>query len=142
MLEEYKNILLGAKIGSGCYRDVYNCRLRDDLVVKIEREDKEFHNIKEWTIWSELEYADEYNKWLAPCLEISKNGKILIQKKVEFGRQKEYPKEIPSFFTDVKPDNFGFIGNQLVCCDYGSTIFTRFFNKKLIKADWKQEKFN
>jgi hypothetical protein len=137
MEQSYKDILIGKKIGSGCYRDVYLCRLDTSLVVKIEKENKNFHNIKEWNIWEEIKYSD-YQKWFAPCFDISDDGKILIQRKIEFGRKGDYPKKVPSFFTDVQPKNFGFIGKQLVCCDYGSTIITRSFNdKKQLRADWK-----
>lgn len=137
MEQALKDILIGKKIGSGCYRDVYHCKLDYSLVVKIEKEEGEFHNIKEWNIWKELEYSP-LKKWLAPCISISNDGKILIQKKIEFGRKKEYPKKVPAWFTDVQPKNFGFIGKQLVCCDYGSTIVTRKFDDKKMKiADWK-----
>lgn len=137
MEQALKDILVGTKIGSGCYRDVYRCKLDYSLVVKIEKEEGQFHNIKEWNIWEELKYCP-LKKWFAPCISISNDGKILIQKKIEFGRKKDYPNKIPSFFTDVQPHNFGFIGKQLVCCDYGSTIITRNFNDKKLKiADWK-----
>ena len=135
MEQSFKDVLIGKRLGSGCYRDVYQCKLDTSLVVKIEREEGEFHNIKEWNIWKELEYSD-LKKWLAPCYEISNDGKILIQQKIEFGRHKDYPAKIPTFFTDVQTKNFGFIGEQLVCCDYGSTIVTRNFNNTLKKADW------
>lgn len=137
MEQSYKNILIGKKIGSGCYRDVYLCRLDTSLVVKIEKENREFHNIKEWNIWEEIKYS-KLKKWFAPCIDISEDGKVLIQQKIEFGRKKDYPKKVPSFFTDVQPKNFGFIGKQLTCCDYGSTIITRSFDDKKQKiADWK-----
>jgi hypothetical protein len=132
-----KDILIGKKMGNGCFRDVYLCKIDYSLVVKIEKENGEFHNIREWLVWKELEYS-ELKKWFAPCIYISNDGKVLIQKKIEFGRKKDYPDKVPSFFTDIQTHNFGFIGKQLVCCDYGSTIITKNFNdKKLKKADWK-----
>jgi len=41
--------------------------------------------------------------------------------------EKHIPDKIPAFFTDVKPDNWGWIGNQLVCHDYAHCLekFTR-----------------
>lgn len=137
MEKSLKEILIGKKLGSGCYRDVYLCRLDSSLVVKVEREEKEFHNIKEWNIWDELKYSD-IKKWFAECIDISNDGKILIQKRVYFGRKEDLPKKIPTFFTDIQPANFGFIKKQLTCCDYGSTIITKMFNdKKLKSADWR-----
>lgn len=136
MEEALKDLLIGKKIGSGCYRDVYQCKLDYSLVVKIEKDKGDFHNIREWQIWKEVEYTDNA-KWFAPCVSISPDGKVLIQKKVEIGRKKDYPEKIPEFFTDIQVPNFGFIGKQLVCLDYGSTKIARSFNdKKLKKADW------
>ena len=135
--QSLKDILIGGKIGSGCYRDVYQCKLDYSLIVKVEKSGGEFHNIKEWNIWEEVKYSP-LKKWFAPCISISDDGTILIQKKIELGRKKDYPKKVPSFFTDIQTHNFGFIGKQLVCCDYGSTIITRNFNDKNLKiADWK-----
>jgi len=136
MGNEYKDILLGKKLGEGCYRNVYQCKLGYNLVVKVEKDEYDFHNIKEWNIWKEIEYAD-ICKWFAPCYHISPNGKILIQEKVEFSRRKDYPEKIPSFFTDIQLANFGFIKDRFVCSDYGSTVVTGSFSEnKMKKTDW------
>jgi len=106
------------------------------LVVKIEKYEAYFQNVKEWAIWKEVEHTP-LAKWFAPCTHISNDGKILLQKKVEIGRKKDYPEKIPSFFNDIKIDNFGFIGNQLVCFDYGLIkISKNFSDKKLVKISW------
>ncbi len=136
MLQEYEGIFLGSKIGNGCYRDVYNYRLNEKLVVKIERDDTTFSNILEYKIWEEVQYADDLSKWFAPCIAISPNGKILIQKKAERALKKDYPKELPAFFSDIKMDNFGFLDGRLVCFDYGSLPLTKWFGMRMKKADW------
>lgn len=137
MEEELKDVLIGTKLGWGIHRDVYKCKIDDSFVVKVEREDHNFANIIEWKIWEEVQYAENLARWFAPCERISTNGKILIQKKVEMGRKKDYPRQIPAFFTDVKMENFGFIGNQLVCFDYASIVWSRNLNeKKMKKVIW------
>jgi len=129
LIEEYRDVLLGKMLGYGCYRVVYECALNKDYVVKIENANGGFSNIKEWKLWEEVEYTP-FKKYFAPCIFISDNGKVLIQKKVRLVLQEELPKEVPYFFTDVKPENFGFIGKQFVCCDYGSIPFSHKWSEK------------
>lgn len=133
MIDELKEILIGKKIGSGAYRDVYNCRLDSSVVLKIEKEAGTFSNIREWKLWEEIVYGP-FEKWFAPCIDISPNGHILIQKKVEPLRKSELPKEVPYFFTDVKPENFGLLNGKFVCCDYGSVPFSRHWTEKRMRA--------
>jgi len=45
----------------------------------------------------------------------------------------ERPREVPEFFSDLKYDNWGWIGNKFVCHDYG-------FLYKFIKYDKKMQK--
>jgi len=50
--------------------------------------------------------------------------------KTEEKPNKPRPKEIPDFFTDIKWDNFGWIGNKFVCHDYGFLYrFIKYENK-------------
>jgi len=37
---------------------------------------------------------------------------------------KDYPPKVPLFFTDLKIENYGWIGDQFVCVDYGSVYFS------------------
>ena len=131
----YKAILLGEKIGSGCFRDVYECKLNDKYVVKVMRDDAidTFANVIEWKIWEEIQDYKTMSKWFAPCEFITDDGKVLIQHKVRIRDIEKYPKKVPTFFTDIKQDNFGFIGKQLVCFDYNTTILTKNWNAKTLK---------
>jgi len=125
--------LCGKKIGSGCYRKVYECSFDNTLVVKVESRSQCFSNILEWTYWGELHWMEGYKEWLAPCVQISPSGGVLIQKKIEPIRRNELPKKLPQFLTDIKPENFGMYEGRLVCCDYGSILCD--WSKKLKKIE-------
>lgn len=135
---DIKHTLRGKKISHGASRSVYECRLRKDLVVKIETKGQSFSNATEWQIWQEAEYYG-ITEWLAPCEFISPSGIVLIQKKttpapLDF----VYPIEIPAFFADIKKENFGLLEGRLVCHDYGNHHCFRLAlqNKKLQKVEW------
>ncbi len=65
------------KIGSGKARDVY--ALDEDTVVKVARcEEGVDCNRREWRIWHT---ASRIRKILVPCIDISEDGKKLIQKR-------------------------------------------------------------
>lgn len=110
----------GDKLGSGVYRDVYQLKEYPSLVVKIEREPSsggEFANIREWNNYHDYSKVDFVIPWLAPVITISETGQTLIQSKANL-KFKNYPTHVPEWFTDVKYDNFGFIGKRFVCIDY------------------------
>ena len=131
--------LLGEKIGRGIYRTVYQHNWDKDYVIKIEPKNTEC-NITEYLLWDEIRGLKNelawVKDWFAPVLWVSPNGKILcMQKTYEYPKNKklERPNEIPAFFTDIKWDNFGWIGSKFVCHDYG-------FLYKFIKYEKKMQK--
>lgn len=119
-LPEIRKAICGKRIGMGSSRKVYVLKQNPEYVVKIERYTAygDFTNVMEWRNW--LNYKDWkfLGPWLAPCATINVTGTVLIQRRVEFRARKFYPKYIPAFFTDLKLQNFGFIGDQFVCIDY------------------------
>lgn len=136
------DILCGEYLGGGQYRDVFELKFNTkDFVVKIETlKYRRFNNVKEWEIWQLVEgYQGEAEEnitsWFAPCEQISNNGRILIQRRTKdfYIKEDKLPEKIPNFFTDVKPENFGWIGNKLVCHDYADVLlrlgFLGFKNK-------------
>ena len=136
MKNELENFLIGSKLGFGIHRDVFKYSLDQSLVVKIANSPEGRQaNILEFFIYDELKET-EFKKWFAPCIEVSEGGKYLIQKKIEFGRVKNYPTKIPAFFTDLKEDNYGWIGKQFVCCDYAGTVLTRCISRKMKNHKW------
>lgn len=131
-------LFLGKLIGSGMSRQVYQFAHDKEYVVKVDVTDSRFQNVLEWEVWQTVKDT-KYAKWFAPCLDISANGHFLIQKKIEKIPKKQYPKKIPPFFTDLKYDNFGVIGKQFVCCDYG-TAHIDALNAYFLKKELKQKK--
>lgn len=131
-----KKFFCGKQIGYGVYRHVYELKQDPNYVVKLQTAEG-FDNLKEWIIWNELSYAEDLKKWFAPCIGINLTGTVLFQKRVEFREKKQYPKVLPSFFTDLKIENYGFIKNQLVCCDYGGVLLCSSLNaKNTRRARW------
>lgn len=133
------NMLCGDKIGSGVYRDVFRCKLRPDLVVKVERETeyRDFANVREMRFWCDNQDCTAIAKWLAPCEFLSPDGRVLLQKKATIVTEDDLanlPKQLPAFLTDTKFGNFGWLNGKLVCVDYASVISN--VSTRLRKADW------
>lgn len=118
------NLLCGDLIGGGIHRQVFECKLRPDLVVKVEDQDyRDFANVKEMQFWRDHSFVKKIAVWLAPCEHLSPDGRILIQKRVEkVTAAYKMPDKVPSFLTDLKKENFGWLDGKLVCIDYSTTI--------------------
>lgn len=131
--------MLGNKLGSGIHRDVYASRLSRDHVIKVEPNVGSFANVMEWEIWRMVEHH-ENAKWFAPVFGIDPFGTVLIQARTKrvTPSQFEKVKELPAFFWDVKPENFGWYKGRIVCHDYAITslIATGVCSKKMKKNAW------
>src|SRR3954463_9295638 len=75
-------IMLGAKLGGGMSRQVYDCAIGEHIVVKVEADEGHFQNVIEWETWQSLKDT-AHARWLAPCHFISPCGGVLIMSKVE-----------------------------------------------------------
>lgn len=140
--EDAFNLLCGEKLGSGSFRDVFLCAVDHSLVVKVEHGSREedwrqFHNFREWLFW-ESEYEKSVRKWLAPCIKLSPDGRLLLQKRVEPLRPHEYPKKLPAFMTDLRINNLGWFEGRVVACDYAYTTQTSDSTLKNVKWDSSQ----
>lgn len=114
--------LCGEKLSSGTNRDVYVLKQNSDWVVKIQKTIY-FDNVKEWVLWDVIRFVPSFAKWFAECLIISESGLVLIQRRVEHSMDiKKYPKKVPNYFTDFKIENYGWIDNKFVCCDYSGVV--------------------
>jgi len=131
---DFFSLFCGRKLGSGTARVVYECAVRPDLVVKIETISQSFQNAMEWEFWSQWNHEKDVFKWLAPCVDISPCGAILLQKRTQPVPEGRYPDKMPKFLTDMKRSNYGLIGRQIVCHDYGFTITQA--PVALQKAEW------
>lgn len=136
-LPEIRRALCGKKIGEGAYRRVYVLKQNKEFVIKIEKNysNGDFANVMEWRNWVNNRDWKFLGPWLAPCEMINETGTILIQRRVYHRRRKDYPTHIPVFLTDTKLQNFGWIGEQFVCCDYAFLPLS-ITGKSMKRARW------
>lgn len=128
--------MVGAFIGEGAHRRVFTLAQNDDLVIKVEQHQHDFHNIREWHNWHEIQ-GTGLEKWFAPCVAISSNGRFLLQKRTVPVSIRELPKKVPACLTDKKTPNFGLLDKRVVCHDYAFMIFS--FSGRLIKPNYWEE---
>lgn len=131
------DLMCGKLIGEGIHRKVFECRIRDDLVVKVETDDdwRYFSNVHEMKFWSDHRFAPNVAQWLAPCEFMSPNGRILLQQRVQPIRDTDVlPLKLPAFLTDIKRENFGWLNGKFVCVDYALVIINP--SLRMRKADW------
>ncbi len=134
--EDAFNMMCGKFIGEGIHRKVFECKIRPDLVVKVETDDlRNFANVFEMQFWDAYQHSKLISKWLAPCEYLSPDGMILLQKKCsQVPFDYPMPKNMPEFMTDFKRANFGIMDGKLVCVDYAITRSDP--SVKMTKADW------
>jgi hypothetical protein len=131
--KELFNLVCGDLIGEGAFRKVYAHRGDPTVVVKVEEGGRSFSNIIEWETWQQLQYM-KLGEWLAPCLDISSAGSVLIQRRALPVRRGELPDRVPKIFTDLKIENWGMLDGKVVCVDYGNLIFPA--PSATRKAEW------
>lgn len=136
LADSFTELLLGEFLGQGSRRTVFSYALDEKLVVKVSK-DSCIDNILEWELWNEIQHT-EYSKWFAPCVQMSADGKVLFQRRTK--NIKELPSELPQFMTDLKAENFGLIGKQIVAHDYAfgiSQLMNMVDMKKMRKIKFK-----
>lgn len=119
-------LFCGEYLGGGISRDVFVFNFDPKWVVKVENDDADGDNWAEWRVWQSVAFTIDGTKdWFADCGWICSTGRVMLQRRtkpLETKVEKHYPDKIPGWFTDIKEDNFGWIGKQLVCHDYTSCI--------------------
>lgn len=133
-------LLFGKHIGSGLHRDVYEYAPDKRYVIKVERDPETLCNMREFLFWDTILYQDDIKKWLCPVKEMSANGRVLIMQKMQPITEKnkhKIPKKIPVWLSDMKWDNYGFIGDQFVCCDYPFSSNYALSNVSKSLKNWK-----
>jgi hypothetical protein len=130
--KEIAKMVCGTLLGEGIGRRVYEYLPDPRYVVKVEYEGGSFQNIVEWEAWQDIQYT-KWAEWFAPCLQISPNGAVLLQERTTPATKR--PPKLPNFMSDLKKENFGMIGNKLVCHDYGYNLLTTrgLSNGRLVK---------
>ncbi|HEX2099082.1 MAG TPA: hypothetical protein VHF69_00380 [Candidatus Synoicihabitans sp.] len=135
---------LGAQVGEGVYRTVFECALAQELVLKIAKHEItwNFANVQEFTVWQAVQFT-EMAKWFAPCVDVSHGGLVLIQRKTEKVRAEELRRllpKVPRFFTDLKAANWGRLDGRIVCHDYGNHLMLeRGMGNVMRAADWADD---
>lgn len=136
LLGDFSDFFLGNCIGTGCSRSVYEYRIDPKYVVKIDRTNL-FNNVTEWDIYHNLKDSP-LGKWLAPCIALSSCGRVMLQRKTIPIKFAKLPVMVPSYFADTKLQNWGRIGNNIVCHDYANHAFFSGGNK-MVKAKWRDD---
>jgi hypothetical protein len=139
--EDFFNLACGKLLGEGVHRKVFECRLRDDLVVKVEIEQdfRFFANVHEMAFYNAVPYNAQ--QWLAKPDMLSPDGRILLmQRAMPAVDITEMPTSLPAFLCDIKMENFGWVREngmrKLVCVDYALAHFGK-PSLKLEKVVWK-----
>jgi hypothetical protein len=130
------NLLCGEELGRGIHRTVFECKLDPTLVVKVEHneEERSFANAFEFRNWDTWGWSSDIAEWLAPVVEISPCGLVLLQRRTIDLRPEELPTSLPEFLTDHKPQNYGLFEGRVVCRDY-STLITN-ASRRRQKVEW------
>lgn len=126
---ELLSLFLGKEIGGGMSRRVFEIKRDETKIIKIENTMGHFQNVIEWQTWEALKNTP-HAKWLAPCYEISPCGTVLIMAKtspLNLGR----PQKLPSWITDHKAENFGYLNKKIVCHDYGTNLLLNHASKAM-----------
>lgn len=136
--------ICGEHLGTGAFRRVYDYNLEAGYVVKIE-EGSSRCNVVEALVWEEVQGLcgdlEWVKKWFAPIKWISPGGHILVMQKTELYPKNERmqpPEKIPKFLWDIKPENFGWIGRNYVCHDYGQFYNMIHYPKSMKKINWNK----
>lgn len=131
-----RKFFCGELLNWGATREVFVLKQDSDYVVKIQHKDG-LDNAWEYLIWNEIKYCTTIRHWFAPVIGINMTATVLVQRRAIFPRHREYPKYVPSFFCDLKLQNFGLIDGHLACVDYGCLHVSKIMDdKKLRYAKW------
>lgn len=148
LLIDFLNLFCGEKLGEGVSRTVFVMRMNPTKVIKLDKGDGRFQNIMEHKTWKDAE-GTVLEQYLAPVLDISANGKVLIMERVmplpsiheaKQGASKFLKNVmIPDVLTDHKPENYGILKGKVVCCDYGSCLA---LNHGAVKMKLRKARFH
>ena len=126
---------LKTKLGQGSYREVWVHPDDDSLVVKIalfKKPNGLNQNVYEWWLWNRLqELEHEDAQWLVPCVAISEDEKVLVQRRAQpMSENAPVPKGIPRWVQDGTAKNFGWYDGKLRLFDYGVMAMSQHFGWK------------
>lgn len=135
--QEFFEQMVGDHIGTGSFRSVFSLRHDTNFVIKFESAMETFHNVREWEVWKAAK-GTPHQKWFAPCDSISFGGSVLIQRYVADVVDTELPTQIPAFFQDCAPRNWGKFRKNIVCRDYGNTtLLQKGMTEEMRDPNWR-----
>lgn len=133
-------MFLGAKLGAGIDREVYELALDTDQVIKIETGSNHFQNVMEFQTWNSAVMMDHPLKnHLAEVHRISAYGCWLMMERTwPPGPDFEWPTRMPAGLTDFKQANYGLTKDgRLVAHDYGTNILLENgMTRRMRKVEW------
>lgn len=135
-IRKFKKQYCGRKLGQGCSRSVYEFKPDPRYVIKITDWAGIESNLLELHIWMELKWVHDLAQWLAPVIWANQDCRVILQRRVEFKAIGKYPKKVPHWFTDLKIQNYGWIGRRFVCADYGGCVITNGFTRRMKTVNW------
>lgn len=111
---------LGEYRGVGTSRWVFDFLPIRNTVIKIslgcvsqnENENRIFDEVK----------GTSHAKWFNKVLWCSDDARILISPRAADYFTDAAPGRIPHYFSDLKPENFGWVDDKFVCIDYGLVL--------------------
>lgn len=135
--KDFFNLVCGDQLGRGHGREVWSCRYDPNIVFKFEEGGRSFQNVMEWQFWLANEKKKAVTKWLAPCINISPCGTVLIQARTKpINKLSEMPKRIPWWaFEDAKIENWSLYEDRPVMHDYAYTCSLD-VSSRLEPVDW------
>jgi hypothetical protein len=126
-------------ISSGQDRTVWEWLPDKRLVAKVELGARAFQNVFEYETWQRVKDT-KWARWFAPVETIGPSGVMLLMRRTAPAQPTDYPRKVPRFFTDLKRANWGRLGGELVCHDYGRhLLMEEGMTSKLKVARWWNE---
>jgi len=133
-MKEFLECFVGKQIAAGTTRHVFESRYDKSLVIKIQKH-YETQNAVEVATWDRWKDYPKVAKWLAPVVARSSSMRVIVQQRTI--PMLRAPKLIPDFLTDRKVQNYGLLGKQVVCHDYGLGLYVADgCNFKMVPANW------
>lgn len=137
MAEDFLFMHCAEYLGGGIGRDVFASRFDPKSVIKLAQHSGN-QNVIEYEVWCIVKEDKALKPWFAPCSHLSGIGQWLIQARTTPILKKDLPRKVPTIFTDLKPENWGWYDGRPVCHDYG-TILCRMIgahSSRLRVAKW------
>ncbi|NCU31547.1 MAG: hypothetical protein EOM23_01120 [Candidatus Moranbacteria bacterium] len=114
-------------IAKGYRRNIYQHPEYENLVIKVQHDKKDDHNLVEWTNWLKYKGTDR-GHWLCPIHSISKDNQTLLMYKAQM--IDKAPKTTPYWLRELGDWHNGYKGSKqwgildstIVIVDYGDKL--------------------